>query len=149
MVTGKPTILILWSALALLMMSNSGCSSSSNSASPGEPKTPPATQVKKAPPPPMVPEKIPSKPADPCDAVRKEAVAVLAKATNQCKTPGDCGCYNPVDTSFGCGGVTDKPTSKKLQAIEDRFHKQKCEWPRQCKAWTCAPRCNNGRCSKY
>ncbi|MBI2897183.1 MAG: hypothetical protein HYY06_26740 [Deltaproteobacteria bacterium] len=86
--------------------------------------------------------------ARPCAGVQSRFADTLARAAGTCAAAGDCGCYNPVAPGTGCGGVTDRATSQELAGIEAEFHAQGCEWPIQCAAWTCDPRCVEGRCGR-
>jgi hypothetical protein len=89
---------------------------------------------------------VPAPEVDPCADLRKEAVAVLKKATNSCKTDKDCGLYSPIDPSFDCGGSTDIVTSKKLDKILNRFFKRKCRWLKHCEPCDCVAKCVRGSC---
>lgn len=81
-----------------------------------------------------------------CDEITARFRETLAGATGSCTADAECACYNPVIGEAGCGGVTDAATGGRLTAIEAEFHAAKCQWPHQCPAQLCAPKCVDGRC---
>jgi hypothetical protein len=108
--------------------------------SPGGGQPPAAAKEPAAAPPAVSPA------ADPCAAITGRFRDALAGATGTCKADAECAYYNPVIAEAGCGGVTDAAAAKRLGAIEAEFHAAKCQWPHQCAAQVCAPKCVDGRC---
>jgi hypothetical protein len=82
-----------------------------------------------------------------CDAIIQKFHTRLTQGNSACQSDKDCGCYNPVDPTAGCGGVTDRATATQLGQIESEFHANHCDWRIQCGPWRCQPRCQAGRCS--
>lgn len=81
-----------------------------------------------------------------CTALQERFDAVLKAGKAACAKNADCGCYNPVSRKAGCGGITDKKAAESLAVIEKEFHRAGCDWPLDCAAWVCIPRCVMGRC---
>ncbi|MFO0551321.1 MAG: hypothetical protein U0271_23225 [Polyangiaceae bacterium] len=92
-----------------------------------------------------------SAPKDRCADLSDRFRAVMKQATGVCKTDADCGCFQPVVEEAGCGGITDKATTDRLDALTSQFlssanGQRACSWPHQCGPWACEPVCQRGRC---
>jgi hypothetical protein len=85
-------------------------------------------------------------PTPACPAIASRFRDTLAHAPGTCHVDADCGCYDPVVEEVGCGGVTDRATATRLQAIEAEFLGVGCPWPHLCAAIACTPVCHEGRC---
>lgn len=77
---------------------------------------------------------------------------VMKQATGTCKSDADCGCFQPVVKEAGCGGITDKGTTDRLNELTREFlssanGQKACSWPHQCGPWSCQPSCQQGRCA--
>ena len=81
-----------------------------------------------------------------CGEIAERFAKVLAGGSGACAKNAGCGCYNPVSRDAGCGGVTDRATADRLRRLESEFRRAGCEWPIDCEAWLCDPRCERGRC---
>lgn len=97
------------------------------------------------------PEAAPPKELKGCDKTLHDFDELLSSAKNECKKDADCGCF-PAQLSKipgnDCGGVVDKATSKKLDALVKDAKKNGCGTMAQCDPWTCEPICEEGRCQK-
>jgi len=83
-----------------------------------------------------------------CSRIQARFEETVDRASRACRQDGDCGCFNPVVEDLGCGGVTDRGTAGRLARLEHEFHSAGCEWPHQCPAMACMPRCVAGRCTQ-
>jgi hypothetical protein len=133
---------------ALLVVIVVGCGKTDGAKVPPAASPPPPT-APAAPPAPAVDAAAADPNAAKCEDIRVRFRAALAAGTGACKTPADCGCYSPVGgPSEGCGGATDKATSKKLEPLLGEFQAVPCDWQQQCEAWACAPKCVAGKCTR-
>ena len=72
---------------------------------------------------------------------------VVLVAITSCGRDGAKGTSEGVDTSSGCGGVTDRATADAIEKLRGDFQRAQCKSGIQCGAWTCAPKCTAGRCT--
>ncbi len=73
----------------------------------------------------------------------------IESGSTACQTDADCGCYQGgIGDKSGCGGVLNKESVKKLDAIAKEFHEMDCKISRHCAAWACQPRCEAGACKR-
>lgn len=73
----------------------------------------------------------------------------IASGSTSCKSDADCGCYQGgIGEKSGCGGVLNKESVKKLDAIAKEFHDMHCKISRNCAAWKCRPHCQAGACER-
>jgi hypothetical protein len=72
----------------------------------------------------------------------------LARSANACNKDADCTCYNGgITKEHGCGGITDKTTAAKIEAIAKEAKAHNCGSGIQCAAWSCMPICSkSGKC---
>jgi len=93
----------------------------------------------------------PAKELKGCDKTLHDFDELLSAAKNECKKDADCACF-PAQLSKipgnDCGGIVDKATSKKLDALVKEAKKNGCGTMAQCEPWTCEPICEDGRCQK-
>lgn len=84
---------------------------------------------------------------DPCAEIIKAYTDALERASLDCKTDADCGCYSGgLGPRSGCGGVVNRATLIKLQQLWLRFRDKGCRYTRQCAPRSCIPRCHQGQC---
>lgn len=86
-----------------------------------------------------------------CEKVLADFDQVLSAATFQCKKDTDCSCF-PGQLSkipdHDCGGVVEKASGKKLDALYAAAKKDGCGTMAQCEPWSCEPICEDGRCQR-
>lgn len=86
-----------------------------------------------------------------CDKTLHDFDEALSAAKNECKKDADCACFPGQLSKIpgnDCGGVVDKPTGKKLDALVKDAKKNGCGTMAQCEPWTCEPICEEGRCQR-
>lgn len=86
-----------------------------------------------------------------CDKTLHDFDEALSAAKYECKKDADCSCFPGQLSKIpgnDCGGVVDKPTGKKLDALVKDAKKNGCGTMAQCEPWTCEPICEEGRCQR-
>ena len=147
-------------ALALTLsfsLSLSSCASKP----PADAAAPPAESAKAddspkaedpGPPAPAEPEAAaPPKELKGCDKTLHDFDEALSAATYACKKDADCGCFPGQLSKIpgnDCGGIVEKATAKKLDALVKDAKKNGCGTMAQCEPWTCEPICDEGRCQR-
>jgi hypothetical protein len=84
----------------------------------------------------------------PCVVAAAQYSIAIDESTADCRSDADCGCYQGGIGKGGCGGVLNKKSVKKLDAIAKQFHEMKCPVTTHCAPWICKPRCEGGACRK-
>jgi hypothetical protein len=131
-------------AIALVVLT--GCARDrSSTPTATTPATPTPTPTPTTPTPSPTPAPAPAA-NDACAEIRTRFNAELAKKTDACNADADCACYGA--EGGGCGGVTDSATAGRLAPISKEFHDKSCPYLVHCAAWACAPKCQNGHCSR-
>jgi hypothetical protein len=126
--------------LALSLSLALACGSSSST----DPATEPVEPVEPAP---VHDEPAPIEPVDACGDLIAEYASILDASSGTCATDADCGCYQGgVGPRAGCGGVTDRTSTTRLDALLERYRNAGCNYTQLCGPWACNPRCNAGRC---
>jgi len=84
-----------------------------------------------------------------CDDVQADFDrAVTAATALDCATDADCGCYpGGVSPRHGCGGVVNRATVAKAEALKAEMHTVTCVISIACAAWSCQPACVAGHCT--
>jgi hypothetical protein len=121
-------------ALALLLALSLSCKPRSEPPAPTEPSRG-TTSTK------------PKKAGDPCAEIIEAYARTLDKAGLSCRVDGDCACYQGgVGPQAGCGGVANRETVARLDALWQRFRAAGCGYTQHCGPWVCTPRCHQGQC---
>jgi len=98
-------------------------------------------------PPPPTPGPAPGKALDPCAEIIEAYARTLEKAGLSCRVDGDCACYQGgVGPRAGCGGVANRETVARLDALWEKFRAAGCGYTQHCGPWECTPRCHQGQC---
>jgi hypothetical protein len=138
----KYSVRKLIGALAVIMaMSGCGKEQPPDTAKPTAPITPSGTTATTGAVAPRA-----AAPAAVCEVKVDELNAAVA-AGGSCTTDTGCTCFNGgVSPKYGCGGVTDKATATKIEAIAREFAAGSCKSGINCAAWSCQPICTAGKC---
>lgn len=86
-----------------------------------------------------------------CDKTLHDFDEALSAAKNECKKDADCTCFPGQLSKIpgnDCGGIVDKATGKKLDALVKDAKKNGCGTMAQCEPWTCEPICEEGKCQR-
>lgn len=86
-----------------------------------------------------------------CDKTLHDFDEALSASKGDCKKDADCVCFPGQLSKIpgnDCGGITDKATGKKLDALVKDAKKNGCGTMAQCEPWTCEPICEEGKCQK-
>lgn len=86
-----------------------------------------------------------------CDKTLHDFDEALSAATYACKKDADCACFPGQLSKIpgnDCGGIVEKATGKKLDALVKDAKKNGCGTMAQCEPWTCEPICDEGRCQR-
>ncbi|MCC6899762.1 MAG: hypothetical protein IT377_12355 [Polyangiaceae bacterium] len=84
----------------------------------------------------------------PCVVTAAQYSIAIEKGSDACASDSDCDCYQGGIGKSGCGGVLNKESVSKLDAIAKSFHGMKCQLAVDCAAWACEPRCEAGHCKR-
>ena len=72
--------------------------------------------------------------------------ALLSGNHGNCQADTDCACFGGLTEKSQCGGLTDRATAVKLEAIRREYRDNQCNYFYRCAPWQCLPRCRGGRC---
>lgn len=83
-----------------------------------------------------------------CERIIADYARVLERAPLTCVKDADCGCYNGgVGPRAGCGGVAERATLSRLDALWKKFRAAGCRYTQHCGPWQCRPLCRRGKCA--
>ena len=83
-----------------------------------------------------------------CRRAVRELEREVAKLPSRCTEDADCTCYNGgVRDVTNCGGVSERATASRMNALTDELRKARCSPSVACAASVCSARCVSGVCS--
>lgn len=83
---------------------------------------------------------------DTCGELAGRYDALLSGNHGNCLADTDCACFGGLTKKSPCGGLSDRVTAAKLDAIRSEYRDNRCSFFYRCAPMLCLPRCRGGRC---